>query len=607
MTRRPWIFGALVAALAGLGLDPAAAVVFRHDRTDADALAAGVPFTAVGRALPDGGCTLIAPRWAVTAAHVAASLRPGSAVTFGDRTYTVARVIVHPEGVAKAGVPPEVDLALIELAEPVQDVAPLPLYRGQAEQGATMTIVGYGDFGTPAGPLSRADGRRRAVTNVVHDAGPRRLFLRFDQPPSGLPLEGVGGPGDSGGPVLIDVGGAWHLAGVSSASMDGRPGQYGVVDVYTRVGAYAAWIDATIAATPAPRARGASPERRYLYVVSPGIRNYVEHGGIGILVFDVDAGYRFVRRIPTFDVAPGSAPENVKGVAAHAATGRIYVSTPLRVAAFDLMTDRVVWNRQLPGGADRLAISPDGRLLYVPTFEGPFWHVLDAATGAGIARVETNSGAHNTMYGPSGRHAYLAGLKSPLLRVADTATHTVTKEVGPFGGNVRPFTINAAETRCFVNVNDLLGFEVGDLTTGKVLHRVEVKGYQKGKVKRHGCPSHGIGLTPDEREIWLTDGANNALHVFDATASPPAQLATIPLRDQPGWITFSMDGRHAYPSTGEIVDTATRKIVATLTDETGRAVQSEKLVEIVFAGGRPVRAGDQFGIGRASGTASAGR
>jgi DNA-binding beta-propeller fold protein YncE len=119
-------------------------------------------------------------------------------------------------------------------------------------------------------------------------------------------------------------------------------------------------------------------------------------------------------------------------------------------------------------------------------------------------------------------------------------------------------------------------------------------------VKRHGCPSHGIALTPDEREIWLADGANQALHVFDATASPPRQIATIRLRDQPGWITFSMDGRHAYPSTGEIIDAKTRKVIATLTDEIGRAVQSEKVVEVVFADGKPVRAGDQFGIGRSA-------
>ena len=341
----------------------------------------------------------------------------------------------------------------------------------------------------------------------------------------------------------------------------------------------------------------AAAEHRYLYVAEPGIRNYVEYGGVGVLVYDIDRGYAFVRRIPSQDVPQGAAPENVKGVAANARTGRLYVTTILRVMAFDLLTDRKVWDRVVEGGADRLAIAPDGRLLYVPSFEGPHWTVLDGDTGDTRAKVVTNSNAHNTIYGPDGRRVYLAGLKSPLLSVADPATHTVIKEVGPFSNVIRPFTINGAQTLCFVNVNDLLGFEVGDLKTGKMLHRVEVTGYAKGPVKRHGCPSHGIALTPDERELWLADGANSAVHIFDARAMPPRQVATIKLRDQPGWITFSMDGRHAWPSTGEVIDTKTRKVVATLTDELGRAVQSEKVVEVVFSGGKVVRTGDQFGIG----------
>ena len=78
---------------------------------------------------------------------------------------------------------------------------------------------------------------------------------------------------------------------------------------------------------------------------------------------------------------------------------------------------------------------------------------------------------------------------------------------------------------------------------------------------------------------------------------PPKQVATIKVRDQPGWITFSMDGKHAWPSTGEIIDTKTQKIVATLTDEQHRMVQSEKVVEVVFDGRRVVRTGDQFGVG----------
>ena len=342
----------------------------------------------------------------------------------------------------------------------------------------------------------------------------------------------------------------------------------------------------------------AKTERHLLYVAVPGIRNYVEYGGIGLLVYDMDAGHRFVKRIPTFDIVEGQAPENVKGIAASARTGRLYITTPKRVAAFDLATERLVWNRTYDGGCDRLAIAPDGRVLYVPSFEGPHWLAIDAMSGDVLSKIVTNSGAHNTIYGPSGKRVYLAGLKSPLLFIADPATHSVTHQVGPFSDVIRPFTVNGAETLCFVNVNNLLGFEVGDIRTGKMLHRVEVAGYQKGPVKRHGCPSHGVALTPDERELWLADAANSAMHVFDATVMPPKQVTSLKLRDQPGWITFSLDGRYAYPSTGEVIDTKTKRIVVALEDETGRAVQSEKVVEVVLDGDKPVRTGDQFGIGR---------
>ena len=170
--------------------------------------------------------------------------------------------------------------------------------------------------------------------------------------------------------------------------------------------------------------------------------------------------------------------------------------------------------------------------------------------------------------------------------------------MGPFSDFIRPFTVNGNQTLCFVNVNKLLGFEVGDITTGKMLHRVEVNGYKKGKVKRHGCPSHGIGMTPDEKELWVSDAANRRLHIFDATVMPPKQIVSIALRDEPGWVTFSIDGSLAYPSTGDVIDTRSRKILTGLRDEAGRDVQSEKLLEIDFRGNQPIRAGDQFGIGR---------
>ena len=342
--------------------------------------------------------------------------------------------------------------------------------------------------------------------------------------------------------------------------------------------------------SPAPR------ERHLLYVASPGTRNYTEYGGVGVLVFDIDSGYKFVRRIPTWPMVEGKA-ENVKGIAASARTGRVYVTSLTRVIAIDAVSGKTIWDRAYEGGTDRLAISPDGRTLFVPQFEGPAWHVVDAANGDVLGTIETRSGSHNTIASADGRLVYLAGLKSATLSIADARERRLVGAVGPFGNVVRPFTVNGAGTLVFVNVNDLLGFEVGDLRTGKVLHRVEVAGYQKGTVKRHGCPSHGIALTPDERELWLADCANSTIHIFDATSMPPKQVTSLPMRDCVGWVSFSMDGKVAYSSTGEMIDVATRKVIATLTDEAGRAVQSEKMLDLVIVDGKVVRAGNQFGVG----------
>ncbi len=343
------------------------------------------------------------------------------------------------------------------------------------------------------------------------------------------------------------------------------------------------------------------PVRRRLYVATPGIRNYLEYGGHGLLVFDIDAGHAFVKRIPTAGLGDNGAPLNVKGVCASATAKRLYISTIKTLQAIDLVSEKLIWEKSYDKGCDRMSIAPDGTVIYVPSFEGDHWNVVDADTGEIVAKIEPKSGAHNTVYGLDGRHVYLTGLKSPLLTIAETNNHTIEKTVGPFAASIRPFTVNGRQTICFVCVNELLGFEVGDLITGTKLHRVEVQGFGTGAVKRHGCPSHGIGLTPDEKEIWVCDAFNQQMHIFDATVMPPQPLARIKVRDEPGWITFSLDGKIAYPSTGDIIDVASRTIVGGLADENGHAVQSEKMVEIQWQGSELVRTGDQFGIGRVLG------
>ena len=100
----------------------------------------------------------------------------------------------------------------------------------------------------------------------------------------------------------------------------------------------------------------------------------------------------------------------------------------------------------------------------------------------------------------------------------------------------------------------------------------------------------GIALTHDEKELWLADCHNSAIHIFDNAVMPPKQTTSLKMRDCVGWITMSLDGRYVYSSTGEVIDVNTKKIVAALTDEARRQVQSEKVLDVYIANGTFARA-----------------
>src|SRR6185369_17148708 len=108
--------------------------------------------------------------------------------------------------------------------------------------------------------------------------------------------------------------------------------------------AFLALLAVTTSASP-PVQRPAPHERHLLYVASPGTRNYTQYGGVGVLVFDIDSGYRFVRRIPTWPVVEGKDAENVKGIAASARTGRVYVTSLTHVIAIDAVTGKTIWDK----------------------------------------------------------------------------------------------------------------------------------------------------------------------------------------------------------------------------------------------------------------------
>ncbi|HEY0114989.1 MAG TPA: trypsin-like serine protease [Allosphingosinicella sp.] len=255
-----WMLAAIAASLSV----PVPAIVIRHDVPDRQYRAREASFPAVfalyvNRAgHKDCVATLIAPQWAVTAAHCTrdapftqamAQARPRHRVEIAGRAAFVDRVVRHPASERREGGSFRhwVDLALVHLSRPVRDVTPLRLHRADDEQGLTVWLPGWGTTGTGMAGLAAPDGRFRLAQNRVSGVQGGWLFWRFDDPSSGaaLPLEGVSGPGDSGGPALVRRGGRYEILGISSSQQSGgRPeGTYGVIEGYVRVSQFAAWIN----------------------------------------------------------------------------------------------------------------------------------------------------------------------------------------------------------------------------------------------------------------------------------------------------------------------------------------------------------------------------
>ncbi|MBN6149948.1 trypsin-like serine protease [Xanthomonas sp. AmX2] len=265
----------------------AGAVIVAADVEDASYRVPAASFPALVDLPGEGHGVLIAPQWVVTAAHAAPMQMQGmeEEVSIGGMARKVRRVVTYPgyeklpdrlvnEALASgdlsklsAFLAASNDIALIELVSPVTDATPIALYRGDQEPGMTAELVGKGATGNGgAGQDPHSPHRTvlRHAFNVIVGADARYVWYRFDPPPAALPLEGITGSGDSGGPLLIGAGRSRQLVGLASWSKyppdhpfwktwtPDRPfveGLYGQIVHAVRISRYIPWIESVISAS----------------------------------------------------------------------------------------------------------------------------------------------------------------------------------------------------------------------------------------------------------------------------------------------------------------------------------------------------------------------
>lgn len=231
----------------------------------------------------------------------------------------------------------------------------------------------------------------------------------------------------------------------------------------------------------------------------------------------------------------------------------------------DPFTDKVSKRINIGPAPNQLAVTPNGKWAYIPVNDGHY-DVVDVPAGKIVERIFTGGRPHNTLCSVDGRRMYLAPMGNPKkVSIADVSTHKIIAEI-PFSNVVRPVAVTKDEKRLFAEVDGLVGIEMADVPSRKMIVRVAAELSDEHK-KKVGSRSHGLAIRPDEKEIWECDVEHMEVHVYDITGPAPKQTAAIPMGGQVYWLTFSPDGKMAYVSVRSrnetaVVDTATKQIVA---------------------------------------------
>src|SRR6476660_7152985 len=360
------------------------------------------------------------------------------------------------------------------------------------------------------------------------------------------------------------------------------------------------------------------PVRHLVYIATPGDNGTDNQSGV--VVLDADNDYSFLKRI-SYDLPASKMPgPKISGITVSLPLQMLYVTSDGWMKAIDLTTDKVAWTfngESAPVERTRGAASgccerpwtlPDGKTLLVGSSYNSWWYYIDGATGKNLGKlpVPDSPVAHNLAVTADGQLGILGSMSSPKngkagVTVIDVPSRKVLRYM-TFSEMVRPLTINHDGSLVYVNVNDLIGFEIGDTKTGKVLGRYEIPGNEwKGKGY-----SHGIGMTPDESEIWVADPFNNAWQIWDnpGDGRKPVYNASKMIKPTAGVvhsrISMTNDGKLAFIGASSVIDVKKHKEIAVMKDEFGRRiVHTEKVLYLTFRDGKLIETNNQFAVGDA--------
>ena len=279
-------------------------------------------------------------------------------------------------------------------------------------------------------------------------------------------------------------------------------------------------------------------------------------------------------------------PEAMHGVAFSPDGARVYVSNEHErtLDVFDRHEGTLVKQVKLSDRPNNIAVAKDGRIVVGIARGAGALDIIDPATLERRASIPMNGRLHNVYVSADGKYAVAGSIPNKRITVVDLTSEQVAFEV-PLDKGVRPMTIESnadgSPKRIFAQLSDLNGFAVIDFATRKEVARItlpETKASFETDAERATSPSHGIGVAPDGKTLWVTSIPNNAVFIYSLTdlkligevALPVLKVTgREPMSSVPNWVTFTPDGKTIYISNASMravtaIDTQSRTVKAVI-------------------------------------------
>lgn len=332
----------------------------------------------------------------------------------------------------------------------------------------------------------------------------------------------------------------------------------------------ASWL---VGLVPVPAQEPAAP---WLWVTNSA--------GDDVHVFDL-ADFSLLRRIEV-GLNPHGISATADGRTVHVALEKFRHETG-ELLWLDAATGEIQGRVEIGPLPNECECTPDGRWIYVACADEHYW-VIDGESRQVHARIRTGGRPHNVVASPDGARMYLSPMGGPhAVTIVDVAAgHVVLGEI-PFDNVVRPPAISADEKLFFQHIDGLLGFQVADIPARRVIRTVEHAIPAQFAQVESRC--HGLGLRPDQQEIWSCNVEHHLVHVHETASDEYREVATLEMPGRVYWLCFSPDSRWCFVSVRSedqiaVVDTQTKEIVRCLS-----VGQEPKRTQVVPA---PLTAGE---------------